>query len=696
MSKFSNLTCILGGLLLAFQLSAQADILFTNKGDEIHGTLEKMTGDKIYFKVNTKTEIYNKKDVLKVLVLSEKKIAGEDKKSQIKDKELLSILNKIPAEKSYSDAGYLNCLYERTYVLNKDMSAKEITRIIKYIFKERGIDQANARLFYLADMQKGNILYARAINQNNISYVNDTSIQEGSEFYAYPKYDKLKSIKFSIPDVNIGSVIDYSYEIDTKKHNKDYPFFGRMYFRLTEPMQTGRLNVIVPSDMKNVDIFEFNMPHVKITNMGDKVKYSWELKNSKGYVYEDNMPPRSSIFPHVVFGQADSWKDIQSYFSKVLEQRLVFDDMIKNKTDELTKGLTSTEEKVETIYNWLVKEVKLIEVGMGDYNYIPQYPAEVLKMKSGNKLDKSFLFYAMLKVAGIDADFVYFANKYEELKPHLPSIRQFTETGVLVNLENKKLLVAPYYDTFKYTEIPSALQDACGVIMTRPYDEKTSIVRSPLLDMDKEYNISSVKMNLNEDGSIEVAEEGKFQGHSQASWRYFKDYTPEELGKSMEQIVHGIHPNALLESYKIDNVDNLSKDVIYNIKYNVKDYALTAGGKYLIFKLPNIKYSAYDVGKPKRDFPLFWAYKYKTVNEIEINLPKEYKIYYLPQNLTIKNIRMNYDKIYKYENDKIVFKDEWIRDNTFLPQSEYTEYKKEIEKIAKSSEDWIILERIAK
>ena len=385
--------------------------------------------------------------------------------------------------------------------------------------------------------------------------------------------------------MNIGSVIDYSTKIDCQKHDVQYPFFGEMYFRFSEPVVIERLNVIVPSNIK-INFKAFNMSssgEPKITKIGDKTKYSWEVKDTKGYVYEDNMPPSSSIFPYIAFGTADSWDKIQKYFGGVLEKNLIYDDALKAKITELTKNASTDTQKVEAVYNWLVKEIKSVGVGMYSYSYIPKSPVEIFKTKKANALDKAFLYYAMLKYAGVKADFVYFVNKYDLFIKDLPSIKQFTEIGVMVNIDNKKIVITPYDDTLKYNEQTGSLQDVYSLILTQPYNEKTSIYKIPLNESDTNSSLYNIHINLDKDGNISIIEEGKFAGDSQAGWRSYKNYTPEERDKSMEQLVHDIHPNAVLESYTLKNLDDLTKDVVYEIKYRINDYALTAGGKYLIF-----------------------------------------------------------------------------------------------------------------
>lgn len=695
---YKKLYLIFTALIFATLLHpAKADILFTNKGDEIDGKLEKVEKDKIHFKVKDKNvKIYDKKDILKVMVLLEKKIEGEDKASQIKDKELTAFLNKLPTEKEYPDAGYLTYLYEKTYILNKDRSSTKTTKIIKYIFKERAREQGNVKVAYLTDREKADILYARAINKDEIFYVNDTAIQDASEYYYYPQYDKIQSIKFSIPNVNIGTVIDYSTKVECKKHDIEYPFFGEMYFRFTEPVATGRLNVIIPSGIK-INFKEFNMPggvSPTITNMGDKTKYCWEVKNSKSYVYENSMPPANRVLPYVTFGIEDSWDAIQKHFGKVLEQQLIYDDALKAKIAELTKNASNDTQKVEAVYNWLVKEIKSIGIGMDDYSYIPKSSAEVFKIKTANGLDKAFLYYAMLKYAGIKADFVYSVDKYDAFVKELPSIRQFVNVGVLVNINNKPIVITPYDDTLRYDDQTASLQDSDYVIFTKAYNEKTSVSKTPLNESDKDSSLYNVKMSLDKDGNIFISAEGKFTGESQSNWRGYKNYTPQERDKSMEQLVNDIHTNAVLESYTLDNLDDLTKDIVYRIKYNIKDYALTAGGKYLIFKIPNMDYSAYDVGKPSREFPLFWTNKYKITSDIEIILPGGYKIYYLPQPINLKTKRLNFERIYNYENGKIICKDIWIKDTLEIQVSEYGDYKKEKEKLARYSQEWIVLQKV--
>lgn len=677
-------------LLIGTGTFSRADIVFLNKGEEVRGAVEGITPSEVRVRAKDGSRVFPKSEIQKVKLVKEWRLEGEDTVGRIKDPSLKAFLKSPPKPEDFPEDGYLIVLQEKTYVLNKDGGFSKTVRSIRHILKERGKDKAgNVRAYYLDGLQKARIDYARSITGEAVDYLDDTSVQDASEFYYYPGYDRLRSVKFSVPNVNIGSTLDYSYTVETSPNGRDYPFYGEMYFRTFEPVKTFRLSVVVPKGTK-LRIETAGLPEDFIyneTRTEDAVRRTWTVTDADSYRKEDHMPPYRRLAPRVRFCVDDDWGDIRREFARKADARSSGPEL-KAKVREVAQGLKG-DAAAEALYNWVAKEIKYAAIDMPAYGYTPKSPDEILRAKMGNALDKPYLLYAMTKEAGLDATFVYLSDKNAPpVSDSLPSIRQFTTGGVLLRLKDRELFVSPLSDTRRWTELPGVLQDVSGLRLS---DDQMLLYVTPLLERERESAHSRSRLKVSPDGSVAMSTEMHFEGKEQAAIRGLKHVKKAELDRIIEQIVHRIHPNAKAGSYEIANLSDLSKDIVFKLAFTIDDYALRAGEKLLVLRIPGLEHPARDVGKPKRELPLFWRERSLQSNQVTIEIPKGYSVHYLPERVELVDDAASYRARYLRKAGSVVFEELADRGAVGLPTEGYPAYKALRERMAKYAQEWIVL-----
>ncbi|MCX5791895.1 MAG: DUF3857 domain-containing protein, partial [Elusimicrobia bacterium] len=427
--------------LLLLAAPAMADILYLNKGDEINGAITGLDAAGITIDAAGKTAVYPKKDILKIQFVKEYVTPAADPLAEGSVKELLA---KPPQPEAYPNDGYIDWLTDTRIDINKDKSFVITARNLRSVLRERGKSPAAFEVInYLPELEKPEIEYAYSVTYSSLSYLNDISVMEGSAFVGYPAYDRLKTMKFAVPNVQIGSVIDFSEKTETR-YDPQYPFFSNTAFRGFEPSKNGRLTVTVPEGLKLV-YREFNMPGGRLFSKQDiagGTSYTWELRDVPSYKQEPNMPPYWRYAPQVMLSLEDGWADLRARFEPLLRGKLEITPGIAAKTEELIKGKTSDLEKTEALYNWVAREIKSQPVAMGYYSYIPKNTGAIFSAKAGNGLDKPFLLYAMLGAAGLKPDFAYVTAKNSEFDENQPNIRQFGSAAALLDVAGKTLFLA--------------------------------------------------------------------------------------------------------------------------------------------------------------------------------------------------------------------------------------------------------------
>jgi hypothetical protein len=682
------------GIILALAAPTRADILFLNAGNEITGRLVRMDASKVTFEEEGRLRDYPRSAVLKIKFVKVFDIPGESSPGRIQDPVLKKALASPYLPENYPDDGYVKILDERRCQFRRDRTLRCSQRRVEAILRERAKDRAsNPKLYYLDGIQKAFVDYARSVTSGLVSYLDDTSIERGSEFAGAPAYDRLKSLKFAIPNVNMGSLIDYRFDMGTVVAVSTYPAFGAMSFRGMEPSVETRLTLDVPRGF-SIRYAAYRMPSglPRRRRLKDgSTRLVWEMRDQPSFRPENQMPPLSRLAPAVFYAPPDSWTRIASRLSRLIGRRARAGPELKAKTREIAASAKSPEDVVKAIYQWLGREVKYQGVPMPDYSYVPKPADEVFNARLGNGLDKPFLFYVMLKIAGLDPEFVYVKDKGSgPFEPALPSLRQLSAAAVLVDLGGRRVFIAPGDDVWGWLDLPGSLQGVHGLVVAGR--EKGKIVETPLLPAASEGARQEARYALDASGNLHADVTLLPLGAEAASWRGLKDMTKEEIDRYFEEFVHDIHPGARLASYALENLEDLTRGVRVRVSYGVKSYAL-AVGRYMAFRLPWTQRGAGDVGAPARTLPLFWFARGHEEREDAVALPRGYAVAFSPPPVDIRGPGSSYRASYAVSPLRLGFREDMTREAVELPASDYAAYKRYRESVAAFARQWIVLRK---
>ncbi|MDD4005526.1 MAG: DUF3857 domain-containing protein [Elusimicrobiaceae bacterium] len=685
MKKFILTLC-----LLAIAPCAHADLVHLNKGGEINGSLIRLDSAAAIVEVAGETRSYPRGELMKIQFVSEYRPGPADPLAGPVIKQLLAA---PPGPQAYPDDAFLTELMEVTVDIGKDKSYSVKKRAVRYVLKERGKSPAAfVTLDYLPDLQTITIDHAYSVTDGSVSYLTDLSVMEGSAFIGYPAYNKMKTMKFAIPNVQTGSVLDYGYTVKTQ-YNAAYPYFGEIAFRYFEPVKLYRLTVNVPDGLA-LSYAEHNMSPGRSFSKkraAGLTAYTWELRNLRSYRQEPDMPPFLHYSPAVKLSLKESWAGVRGVIAPLIEKQLSVTPEIAARAAALTAGKNSQLEKAEALYNWVAAEIKYQEVGLDQYSYIPQNTADIFAARAGNRLDKPFLLYALLSAAGFKPVFAYAADRDSLFDETLPNIRQFAAGECLVTIGGKNLVLAPFDDRHRFDEPDYQIQGTRALRLLGG-ENKPALLANPLAPADREGLEQAGEFALDENGNLKGSFSERAFGETQAAVREYKNYKKEDLDRAMEQRAHSIHPRARLEGYTLENETDLSKNVAYKMSISVDGYALKAGD-YMIFKAPGAQYFAYDVGLARRELPLFWYLRERTAKKITVRLPGGYALYHAPAPLALKTAGSSFSASYRTAGAELLFSDEFRRERTLLPVADYARYKAFIETLARFSENWVVLKK---
>ena len=612
------------------------------------------------------------------------------------DDEVTQLIRSAPSAESYPDAGIINLLDEDIVEVFQDGRCKETLHVVFRIMNERGKDNGDIEIGYDSRTETASILYARTITrEGKIIPLNENAIKIVTPYSSYPSYSDYKELTFSMPGVTVGSIIDYKIVKEKQKSEIEGKFSNEFYFQAYDPTYLCRYKVITPGDMDLKHLLLNPLQGVQLTpniiRDGNKKTYLWEYKNIPQIIKEKSMPPTDELAFRILVTTMNSWEEFSNWWRKKIAGKTEPDESIKRKVAELTQGLSTSEEKVEALFDYVKAEIRYVSLDLGKSGYEPNSAKKVFENKYGDCKDKSTLLISMLRVVGIPAYYVLIpTSSVGNLIKDFPYPFQFNHCIVSIRNEGRYHFIDPVAKNYRFDYFPDGDRNRDVLIFN---DEKIVFDKTPLAKPQENsyYSKSQIKIGL--DGSMECEVKNFGFGGKEASLRsFFIKNRPTKIKESFEERVDEIFSGAKLLTYTHSDPVNYKERFELNFKYNANDYCKKARD-ILIFDVPEIWKGCPDTGKKDRRYPfVVWNNSYNK-DEVGFNVPEGYEVYYLPEPTEMKNQYFEFRSSYRQEGERIFYQGEFIRNAIRIAPEDYPVYKRLCEGVEKSFKKDVLLRK---
>jgi cellulose synthase operon protein C len=224
---------------------------------------------------------------------------------------------------------------------------------------------------------------------------------------------------FDLPPLEVGDCIDVEYRIDPTLPDVFGQYFGIRHVFQPDfpdplaPVARAELVVISPAD---VPIYsrEHNADGLEKSeeSQGDVVVRHWVARDLERPSSQIAMPDRTEFVPLVDVSTFESWQAFASWWWNFIEKEFVTTQAMKDKVAELTRGLTSEEDKVRAIARFVGQEIRYNAWPFGTHGYQPFSAATIFERRFGDCKDKSILLRQMLAEIGVEAHPVLINAEY--------------------------------------------------------------------------------------------------------------------------------------------------------------------------------------------------------------------------------------------------------------------------------------------
>ena len=515
-----------------------------------------------------------------------------------------------------------------------------------------------------------------------------------------------KEIVFAIPGVEVGSVIEYAYEIHSKRLDflKPWLFQGPDFTRLSE------LTVVIPEGLNYHaftgagavpepvrEPFQVQDPRLGGAIMG---QFTWRAENMPAIRPE---PYISNLRDHLaaIYFQIISFKNPRDFHAKPIVFAKKWDDLAKAVGKEYHAFLTAnhgmkqlaqtlfpdTEDgrvKAEAIYTYVKNTIETApnRALSGDL----KHPREVVEDKKGSAIEKNLLLVALLRSAGLDAhpllistrDHGRFHEKQISLQHfnHVISHLRLGDDSYFLDTENKwcPFGMLPPNDL---TDKGLLIEDEGGRIIQIPTPRGVNMRHA------------STRAALTEAGDLICHTVLRFEGYRGMAQRTAlsrekeEDYVKKILGTRFSDVT--------VDSFRINHIDEIEIPLGITIDYRVHNYAQVVGE--MVYLTPALihRLQSNPFKKEERNLPVEYDYGRASNEEVHLTAPEGYRVLETPETVRIPSRGLRFTSMCTADSNKVVFQRHFMLNKVAYTPREYSWLRNAYERIAGSDQGQVVL-----
>jgi tetratricopeptide (TPR) repeat protein len=599
--------------------------------------------------------------------------------SHFPSEDISQLMDTAPTQDEYPEDNAVYLLNDVHRVVYDKGASETEQEILIRAFNGEGIDDLHEYwLPYNSNTEKLIIEKAVVIKADKSEIIGD--INNNQIVFKSLENNDFIHIKYKIRNYYSGKL---------SKHFWDEFLFSRYY-----PVVINRYALLTPENFRFKYKTQF-MPKepTSVSKTPDGLLYLWQLTNQSAIATEYGMPALVDIGKMLFVSSIEDWSYIVNWYLDLARTKTRSSYEIKEKVSELIgEPLALTDlEKVQRIYNFITNNIRYSSVSFRQSALIPQKARDVLVNKIGDCKDVATLCIAMLKEAGITAQYVLVNTRNEGLNKNILPTIAFNHALVAVELNDSTLYLDLTAQNYPIGSIPTMDIDAFSLLIkkstTKPFYLSSNYFKRAAIKR-------NTKISVTEDDAIHsTIETIRSYGLAAGFRNRYRFKGRNEQYKELTEVLTNDYPNVVLENLDIKNLDSNDPELIYRYSFMAPDYISTAGS-FKIMHVPwtdneeALKALSYDM----RTFPYLIQSAADTVIEhLTVELPATMVPVELPEPVQLACANAEYVMHLSFENGNIKGIRKLIYKNPEINPDNYTEFKLFFNQVVKTDAQQILL-----
>jgi transglutaminase-like putative cysteine protease len=585
-------------------------------------------------------------------------------------------------EELKKDVNVVYRLDHTTFTIHGRSRATQYTHEVITILNEKGKRFASEAVYYdkLSKIKDFNGSVYDA-NGKLIKRLKNSEIADQSAFDGFTLYSdaRLKTI-----DLSQGAypyTVEWEYEIELK-----YLFEIPDFYVSGEDVSVENASFVLKyvTDVK---------PRYKTINISQQPKFekfpdgseqvTWEFWDVKPVSSEPHGPPTVSMLPAVIaapsvfeydtyVGNMNSWNEFGHWIASLNKDRDVLPEATKQKIKQLVANAKTTEEKTRILYDYLQSKTRYVSIQLGIGGYQPFEASVVDQYGYGDCKALSNYMIAVLREAGVKSYYAlaYAGSNYRGLDTSFPR-SQFNHAIVAVpnSADTIWLECTSQTNPFGYQGLFTGDRKAlliteggAAVVNTTRYSAEQNL----------QSRLATVVLSLNGDATAKVTT--RYEGI-----QYENDGLDNVLTSQYDDQKKWIEkttkiPSFEIRSFSMKNHRNRMPEAVVHVDLNLRRLATVSGKR--IFLSPNLmNRSIYIPPKVEsRKTDIYRKNAFTDVDTIIYQLPEQFYLEHLPENISLKSRFGEYEASYRVEAGSLIYIRRLRMNKGVFPASSYNEF----------------------
>ncbi len=499
------------------------------------------------------------------------------------------------------------------------------------------------------------------------------------DIFTEKKNDRISNIKFALPAVKTGSIIEYSYTSIMQHYGglNDWNFQSEI-----PTLRSAYLLTILPNTNFTYVVSKNSNYQILILPKPTTGQVYFEMSDIPGLKFESYMNAPKDYLQRVEF-QMNSYKDIHGITVKVndtwnklaieLNESKALGSSLKKDLpgiDPLRAQVSnnfSQSEKLSIIYKYVQENFTWNQL---DSKFAPDGLKKVIEKRIGTSGELNLLLVNMLQIFKIEAYPLLVAERnYGKVDPLVPFVDRFNKTVVCAFLDGKTFILDATESYCPPDLIPYSLLNTFALVINNKTKELIKI------NSGNESFSSNVLMKSKLDKEGVISGSAAIRNLQYALQHYgmqLKENKQSFIKKFIEEDNQDIDVSNFTSSYSGNNSDSLilqfdfKKDLNDNTGFILFNYNLFTGQNKNPFT------------KDERFTDINFGYPYSINVEHEIELPSGVTIDNLPKNKTLESPKKNISisRTIERHGNKLSIKIKFSQTESLFLVSEYSILKK--------------------
>jgi len=448
---------------------------------------------------------------------------------------------------------------------------------------------------------------------------------------------------FALPDVQVGYIIEYRYR---RQLDSNYVFDSRWVLSQELYTKLAKFSLRANERFALTSSWPSGLPADTAPPKDQRGRIRLETHDVPAFIVEDEMPPEDELKYRVdfIYYSDPPGTDADEYWKKFAKERFRdVDDFVDERRSmeqavaQIVQPGDSDELKLQKIYartqqirNRSFERQKTDQEIKRENLKEAHNVTDVWKRGYGDGLQVNWLFLALVRAAGLQADPLYVSTRDRYFfNRRMMNPGQLNTNAVVVRLQDREVYFDPGSVFVPYGVLPWY---ETGVQALRLSKQGGEWIKTPAPGADASHIERVATLRMSESGSLEGKLTVTFTGQ-EALWRRVQERDDDETSrrKFLENEVKGFVPAGI--SVKLLNApdwNSSTPEMVAEFDLQVPGWAESAGRRTLFAVGLFSGTEKHLFEHAVREQPLYFEFPYRYVDDVTIELPHGWQISNVP------------------------------------------------------------------